>query len=100
VNEYRIRFSAQAPGDLEDDAADRLRRALDTMPGTVAVHGATHDADSRTVTGEFRLEVEHGMAAAARDSSRFAKEALKAAGLRDAQLVELWIALRGQGPGA
>ena len=34
------------------------------------------------------------MAAAARDSSRLAKEALKLAGMGDARLVELTIALR------
>jgi hypothetical protein len=95
---YLTRFSALAPDVLPDDAAERLRTALEAMPGMGAVHGATHDHGARTVSGEFLIEVEHGIASAARDGSRFAKEALKGAGLGDAQLVELWVALRGDLP--
>ena len=64
------------------------------MPGIARSLGADHDLASHTVTGAFQLEVARGMAAAARDSSRLAKEALKLAGLGEARLVELTIALR------
>jgi len=98
-NQYVTRFSALAADVLPDDASDRLRSALEALPGTAAVHGATHDHGARTVSGEFLIEVEQGIAAAARDGSRFAKEALKTAGMGDAQLVELWVALRVEATG-
>lgn len=94
MNTYQIRFHAKGESGLPDDAAERLRRALDTMPGTGRVHGATHDLEQRIVTGEFQVDVDHGIAEAAQVSSRLAKESLKAAGLGRAQLVELWVALR------
>lgn len=94
--EYLTRFMALAPEPLPDDAADGLREALEAMPGTGAIHGATHDHGARTVSGEFLIEVEQGIANAARDASRLAREALKNAGLGDAQLVELWVSLRGE----
>jgi hypothetical protein len=93
---YEVRFRARAPETLADDPAGRLREALVAMPGIAGALGADHDASSRIVSGAFHLEVASGMAAAARDSSRFAKEALKSAGMGDARLVELHIAL-GQG---
>lgn len=93
---YLTRFSALAPEPLPDDAAARLRTALESMPGMGAIHGATHDHAARTVSAEFLIEVEQGIASAARDGSRFAREALKNAGLGDAQLVELWVGLRGE----
>ena len=83
-----------ASDPLPDDAADLLRAAMETMPGPDAVHGATYDQESRIVSGEFRLEVRHGMAEAARDGSRLAKQALRNSGLPDAKLVELLIAFR------
>jgi len=91
---YEVRFRARSADDPADDPASRLRSALAGMPGIARSLGAYHDAGSRTVTGAFQLEVARGMAAAARDSSRFAKEALKLAGMGDARLVELTIALR------
>lgn len=94
VNAYQVRFHAKSDEPLPVTAADLLRRALEDLPGMGRVHGATHDEEHRIVTGEFQVEVDHGIAEAARDASRFAKEALKAAGLGRAQLVELWIALR------
>lgn len=94
VNTYQVRFHAKSDEPLPATAADLLRRALHEMPGAGRVHGATHDEEHWIVTGEFQVDVDHGIAEAARDSSRFAKEALKAAGLGRAQLVELWIALR------
>lgn len=91
---YLARFTALAPGELAGDAADRLREAMGTLPGIGAVHGATHDHGARTVTCEFLLSVQQGIADASRDASRLAREALKAADLADAQIVELWVALR------
>ena len=44
--------------------------------------------------GRFTISVVHGIADAARDASRLAKEALNASGLPDAQLVELALTLR------
>jgi hypothetical protein len=64
------------------------------MPGILRADGADYDHVSATVGGEFHVEVASGMAAAARVSSRLAKEALQAAGMGDARLVELFIALR------
>lgn len=94
VNTYHVRFHARGDTSLPEDAAERLRNALDAMPGTGRVHGATQDLEQNIVSGEFQVDVPHGIAEAARDSSRFAKEALKGAGLGRLQLVELWIALR------
>jgi hypothetical protein len=91
---YEVRFRALTPVELTDDPADRLREAITAMPGIAVGLGAEHDGAHRIVSGAFRLEVAKGMAAAARDSSRFAKEALKSAGMGDARLVELHIALR------
>ncbi len=91
---YEVRFRARTSEELTDDPAGRLREALTAMPGIAGALGAEYDAALRTVSGAFRLEVARGMAAAARDSSRFAKEALKSAGMGDARLVELHIALR------
>jgi hypothetical protein len=99
VNTYQVRFHARGESGLPEDAAQVLRRVLDDMPGTGRVHGASHDPERRIVAGEFQVEVDHGIAEAARDASRFAKEALKGAGMGGLQLVELWIALRDS-PGA
>lgn len=93
-NSYVIRFTALGAQVLPDEAADLLREALEATPGTGPVHGATHDPGARTVSGEFLLNVHLGIADAARDGSRLAREALKNAGFGDAQLVELYIALR------
>ncbi len=94
MNTYQVRFHARGETALPVDAADLLHRALDDMPGTGRVHGATHDLEQNIVTGEFQVGVEHGIAEAARVATRFAKEALKGAGLGRLQLVELWLALR------
>jgi hypothetical protein len=97
---YEVRFRARTADELAGDLAVQLRSALDGVPGIARALGADHDAGSRTVTGAFQLEVARGMAAAARDSSRMAKEALKLAGMGDARLVELTIALRQTVSGA
>jgi hypothetical protein len=52
------------------------------------------------VSATFRIEVRLGMADAARDGSRLAKEALKVAGMGDAQLTELTVALLREVPAA
>ncbi|MFN8108654.1 MAG: hypothetical protein U0Y82_02240 [Thermoleophilia bacterium] len=93
-NIYVVRFTAVATDQLPDDAVDALRASLENLPGTSAVNGATGDVGARTVTGEFVLEVEQGMADAARDGSRLAREALRTAGLDHLPLVELVLSLR------
>lgn len=97
LNVYEVRFRARIGHDWVDDAVDQLRAQLAGMPGIVRALGADHTPADGTVGGVFVVEVARGMAAAARDSSRLAKEALKAAGLGDARLVELSISLRGSG---
>jgi hypothetical protein len=91
---YDVRFRARSSEDLADDAVERLRVQLAGMPGIASAIGADHDPVTGTVGGAFEVQVARGMAAAARDSSRLAKEALKLAGLGEARLVELHIALR------
>jgi len=91
---YEVRFRARTADEIVDDPAGQLRSVLEGMPGIARPLGTDNDARARTVTGTFQLEVARGMAAAARDSSRLAKEALKLAGMGDARLVELKIALR------
>jgi len=97
VHEYRVEFSAVATGPLAKDAAARLAEALQSMPGADGFEGSTQDGRRRRVSAVFRLEVRLGMADAARDSSRLAKEALKVAGMGDAQLTELSVALLREG---
>lgn len=94
MSTYEIRFRALAPEDLTDDPARRLREALGTIPGIASALTTERDPSPRIVSGGFTLDVARGMAAAARDSSRFAKEALKVAGIGNARLVELRIQLR------
>jgi hypothetical protein len=93
VHEYRVDFSAVAAGPLAKDAAERLSAALESMPGTDGLEGTSQDGRRRRVSATFRIEVRLGMADAARDGSRLAKEALKVAGMGDAQLAELAVAL-------
>jgi hypothetical protein len=94
TNFYEVRFRARLADALAEGAVARLRAALEGMPGISRAYGADHDHATHTVSGDFQVEVARGMGAAARDSSRLAKEALKAAGMGDARLVELFIALR------
>ena len=94
MGDYLVRFSAVSADPLEEDAARRLATALATTPGLASADGAEQDDSRRRVSGAFSIDVKRGMAAAARDGSRLAKEALNAAGLADAQLVELTITLR------
>jgi hypothetical protein len=94
LGDYLVRFGAVAAGPLAGDVATRLSEALASTPGAGAVDGATQDDAQRLVTGQFTINVRHGIADAARDASRLAKEALNGAGLPDAQLVELALTLR------
>jgi hypothetical protein len=100
VQEYRVEFSAVATRPLARDAAARLGEALQSMPGADGFEGSSQDGRRRRVSAVFRLEVRLGMADAARDGSRLAKEALKVAGMGDAQLSELSVALLRDGTAA
>lgn len=95
-SDYRVAFTALASERLPPDAVDRLERALATMPGIDMVDGVERDPLQRRITAIFWIAVRVGMADAARDGSRLAKEALKVAGMADTQLVELAVSLRGE----
>lgn len=88
-----MRFSATSSGPLAGDARDRLMTALVTMPGVGGVTEVEPDGTGSAVTATFIIEVRLGMADAARDGSRLAKEALKVAGMGEAQLVELAVTM-------
>lgn len=98
--DYRVAFGAQSPEPLDARAADALAAALEAMPGIGAVHAVSCDDAGRRVTAAFLISVRLGMADAARDGSRLAKEALKVAGIGHTQLTELSVSLspaRGTG---
>lgn len=99
-SDYRIAFSALASAPLAPDATARLEEALRTMPGIDRVDGAAPDEAGARVTAAFWITVRLGMADAARDGSRLAKEALKVAGMADSHLVELAVSLRPPSPEA
>jgi len=94
MGDYLVRFSALATEPLEPDAAARVAGALAATPGAGEVGEASQDDRRRVVDAGFTISVVHGIADAARDASRLAKEALHEAGLPDAQLVELAVTLR------
>ena len=94
MNEYLITFSAASLDPLAANLAERFRRVLESTPGIGSVEGAGEDRATRRVSGAFTIQVRMGIAAAARDGSRLAKEALNVVGLPDAQLVELALVLR------
>lgn len=93
MSDYRVRFTAEAEEPLGPHAAARLADVLDRMPGVGEVEGAQQDDRARRVSAGFWIDVRLGMADAARDGSRLAKEALKGAGMGEAQLVELSVSL-------
>jgi hypothetical protein len=103
MTDYRIRFTATSGRPLASDAAERLEAALATMPGADGVDETTQDRRRRRVAATYWIQVRLGMADAARDGSRLAKEALKVAGRGDAQLVELAVTMErrpASAPGA
>lgn len=93
--EYRVAFAAVGHGSPDGDARRRLERALRDMPGIGDVEEVGFDDEGRRVVAAFVIAVRLGMADAARDGSRLAKEALKAAGMAESHLVELAVSLRG-----
>jgi hypothetical protein len=107
TTDYRIEFTASSGGSIAPDSADRLSAALAAMPGASGVDSAGQDRRRRRVTATFWIQVRLGMADAARDGSRLAKEALKVAGMPEAQLIELAVRMGprpkdhdGRGPGS
>lgn len=99
TTDYRIEFGASAGGSIPTDAAARLRTALAAMPGAVGVSDSAQDRRRRKVRATFWIQVRLGMADAARDGSRLAKEALKVAGMGEAQLTELSVRMEARPPG-
>ncbi len=95
---YLIRFKAREEAPVDDAAAERLRAALQTLPGIGQVHGTTVDPERGVVSGEFQLDVSRGIGAASRDGARIAREALKNSEMADARLIELWAGLREERP--
>lgn len=93
MSAYRVRFRATSGEALGADASARLEAALAAMPGIEGVEGTAQDDDGLDVSATFWIEVRLGMADAARDGSRLAREGLKVAGLQPAQLVELSVAI-------
>lgn len=93
LKHFRVTFTAVSARALGAGAGERLRTALAEMPGGGGVDEVGADGRRRRVTATFGISVRLGMADAARDGSRLAKEALTVAGMGDAQLVELSVAL-------
>lgn len=91
--DYRIGFIAVLATAPEEGADQRLWSALESLPGIDGVVAGGRADGAVSVSGAFRIRVRLGMADAARDGSRLAKEALKVAGMGDAQLVELTVTL-------
>ena len=103
MSDYRVSFSATSGDPLGKDVEHRLQTALITMPGIEGVGEVEPNRARRRVRATFLIDVRLGMADAARDGSRLAKEALKVAGLGEAQLVELSVTMtegREPGPGS
>ena len=93
MSAYRVRFRATSGDPLRADAAERLSAALAAMPGIEGVDATDCGGDGLDVSATFWIEVRLGMADAARDGSRLAREGLKVAGLQPAQLVELSVTI-------
>ena len=96
TSDYRIAFTASSGDPIPPDAAARLQAALAAMPGASGVAESSQDRRRRRVTATFWIEVRLGMADAARDGSRLAKEALKVAGMGEAQLTELSVRMEAR----
>ena len=93
ICDYRVMFTASSSSPLAPDSAKRLSAALATMPGASGVDSTDQDRRRRRITATFWIEVRLGMADAARDGSRLAKEALKVAGMGEATLIELAVTM-------
>jgi hypothetical protein len=91
---YLVRFTAAVDDPLAPDAALRLAEVILSLPGIDVADRPSAHARSRRVTASFVLAVTHGMADAARDGSRLAKEALHLAGMDSGHLMELVIQFR------
>lgn len=89
MGEYIIRFTAVNAGDLPLDAEARLDAAARSMPGVRMSGEVVADRDARRLEAGFGIPVQQGMAEAARDGGRLAKEILLAARMPDARLVEM-----------
>ena len=76
----------------------KIASAVAAMPGAVGVSESGQDRRGRKVTATFWIQVRLGMADAARDGSRLAKEALKVAGMGEAQLTELSVRMQARPP--
>ena len=100
MSDYRVRFIATSSAPLADDAGARLETALATMPGVGGVGEVVPESPGPRVSATFWIDVRLGMADAARDGSRLAKEALKVAGMGEAQLVELSVTMSDRPGGA
>jgi len=94
---YEVSFAAEPEPGAPEGIADRLPEILQGVPGVHGVRAEGADADDPHERGTFRIDVRDGLgiAAAARDASRLAKEALSVAGAPDARLVELNVRLIG-----
>lgn len=93
---YRIAFTALMTEGLDEGASGALATALRRMPGIERVDAVAGDAGPGRITAVFWIVARLGMAEAARDGSRLAKEGLKVAGLADSHLVELAVSLRDE----
>lgn len=89
MHDYRIDFDAVCPAELRPDAAARLADTLRDMPGPERVAEWRADAPERRVGAQFVISGAGGMADAARDGSRLAKEGLVGARMAEAVLIEL-----------
>lgn len=93
MTDYRVGFRALAGEPLADAAVERLTLALRTLPGIGAVRAVDTEPGTALVSASFVIDVRLGMADAARDGSRLAKEALKVAGMGSAKLVALSVTI-------
>lgn len=91
---YRVAFTAQVPAGIDGSDGAALAEALRRMPGIERVDAVDGDPGPGRISAIFWIAARLGMAEAARDGSRLAKEGLKVAGLYDSLLVELSVSLR------
>ena len=97
--DYRIAFTAVGGEPLGADAAGALAAALEAMPSLTAMTNAAVRRRPVSSQPTACTAPTPGMADAARDGSRLAKEALKVAGQGHTQLAELAVTLMPDGAG-